>query len=88
MSSVGNHSPGESFLSKIDIFKPIARNNSAEKTSSEAITLWGGGENILPAGISQFWTQENSRFNLLCTSSCRKGHEQFLRTIFFTYTII
>ena len=42
MSSVGNHSPGESFLSKIDIFKPTARNNSAEKTSSEAITLWGG----------------------------------------------
>jgi hypothetical protein len=42
MSSVGNHSPGESFLSKIDIFKPTARNNSGEKTSSEAITLWGG----------------------------------------------
>ena len=42
MSSVGNHASGESFLSKIDIFKPTARNNSAEKTSSEAITLWGG----------------------------------------------
>ena len=64
MSSVGNHSPGESFLSKIDIFKPTARNNSGEKTSSEAITLWGGVKiSCLPESLN-FVPDDNYKYPL------------------------